>query len=360
MNHVDRIFLSTVVVLTAAGALILTSASLGLLTRGDSLFNSVLFSQFLFGIVAGGIAAFIASRVPYRFWRRYAFYFFIFSILATLSVFIPHIGMAHGGARRWILIFGYSFQPSELLKIGAIIYYATWLSGARVKRLSGFVPLLVVLAIVGGVLLLQPDTDTFMVTAAALGCIYLAGGGKIRNIVILVVILGLVVGLLATFKPYLKSRIMTFVHPAADSQGAGYQIQQSLIAIGSGRMFGRGFGQSIQKFNFLPEPIGDSVFAVASEEFGFAGASFLIILFIVLAGRGFRIAIRAPDEFGRLLVVGIVILILGEAYSNIAAMLGILPLAGIALPFVSHGGSALFITLAEVGIILNVSRFQRK
>ena len=152
------------------------------------------------------------------------------------------------------------------------------------------------------------------------------------------------------------ARITTFINPAADPLGAGYQIQQSLIAIGSGGIFGRGFGQSIQKFNYLPEPIGDSIFAVYGEEFGFVGCVLLILLLCFFALRGLKIAARAPDVFGGLLVVGIVILIMTQSFLNIAAMLGVLPLSGLPLIFVSHGGTALFFALATVGIVLNVSR----
>ena len=153
---------------------------------------------------------------------------------------------------------------------------------------------------------------------------------------------------------------MTFIHPANDPRGSGYQIQQSLIAIGSGGITGRGFGQSVQKFNFLPEPMGDSIFAVASEEFGFAGAATLITLICIFVIRGLRIAARAQDVFGGLLVLGIVILIGAQSFLNIAAMLGIIPLSGLPLIFVSQGGTAMLFALAEVGIILNVSKHQKK
>ena len=150
------------------------------------------------------------------------------------------------------------------------------------------------------------------------------------------------------------------MHPANDPTGSGYQIQQSLIAIGSGGVFGRGFGQSIQKFNFLPEPIGDSIFAVASEEFGFVGSVLIILLYLVFTFQGLRIAARAPDTFSALLVVGIIILITSQSFFNIAAMLAITPLSGTPLLFISHGGTALFFALASVGVVLNISRYQLK
>jgi cell division protein FtsW len=164
------------------------------------------------------------------------------------------------------------------------------------------------------------------------------------------------IALLAFTRPYVMQRISTFFDPGSDPQGASFQVQQSLIAIGSGGMFGRGFGQSVQKFTYLPEPIGDSIFAVAAEEFGFVGSVFLLLLFVLFAARGLKIASRTNQIFPRLMIVGIVIMIVSQAFVNIGAMLGVVPLSGITLPFVSHGGTSLFITLVEVGIVLHISR----
>jgi len=212
---------------------------------------------------------------------------------------------------------------------------------------------------VGAVLLAQPDTDTFMVTVAGGLGIFLAGGGRWRHIFLLLFVGAIGLGVIAYTRPYVMNRITTFISPNKNAQGSGYQIQQSLIAVGSGGFYGRGFGQSIQKFNFLPEPIGDSIFAVSAEEFGFIGSTLLVLLFVFFALRGLKIATNVSDPFGRLLIVGIVILIISQAFVNIGAMVGILPLSGITLPFVSHGGTSLFIALAEAGIILNISKQAR-
>jgi cell division protein FtsW len=169
----------------------------------------------------------------------------------------------------------------------------------------------------------------------------------------------LLVALLAFTRPYIKDRIMTFVDPSSDPQGAGYQIKQSLIAVGSGGFFGRGFGQSIQKFEYLPEPIGDSVFAVYAEEFGFVGSFVLLCLFAAFALRGYRVATHAPDLFGMLLVVGITTLVITQVALNIGSMLSLAPLSGLPLPFISHGGTALLVTLTAIGIVLNVSKYQK-
>ncbi|MDO8590759.1 MAG: putative peptidoglycan glycosyltransferase FtsW [bacterium] len=360
-KQVDRIFLGIISILIVSGLFIFTSASLGLLARNGASFSSVAFSQFS-AVLIGCLLAFLISKIHYTFWRRWSFYILLFSIFLTLLVFVPKIGLEFGGGRRWIALGSITFQPAELLKIAFVIYTAAWLASAKEKITTfkgGILPVIVLLAIVGVILLKQPDTDTFVsIILAALG-MFIVAGGRLRHMFIIctIFLLGLVA--LVYTRPYLMQRFTTFLNPAGDPLGAGYQIQQSLIAIGSGKIFGRGFGQSIQKFSYLPEPIGDSIFAVAAEEFGFIGGAFLISLFLFFTLRGFRIATRAPDMFGGLLAVGIVILIVSGSFMNIASMLGVIPLSGLPLLFVSHGGTAMVITLAEIGILLNVSRFRK-
>lgn len=166
--------------------------------------------------------------------------------------------------------------------------------------------------------------------------------------------------MLAFVRPYVMERIKTFINPSSDPRGSSYQLQQSLIAIGSGGAFGRGLGQSVQKFNYLPEPQGDSIFAVIGEEFGFLGTTLLLTLYVFFAIRGFKIALRAPDTFSRYLVVGLVTLLTAQSFLNIASLVGLFPLTGVPLVFISHGGTALMVALGAVGIILNVSRYTKK
>jgi cell division protein FtsW len=310
----------------------------------------------------GTIAFLVTSKIDYKHWRGLGFYFFIGSLVLTALVFVPEIGFSHGGATRWIDLKLFTFQPSELLKVSFVIYLAAWLSSIRDKVSTlkfGLFPFWIMVGLVGILLLKQPDTDTFGVIVFAGLAMFISAGGKWRHILATVLVGIVVFGAIALTRPYVMSRIETFFKPAENSLGSSYQLQQSLIAVGSGGIVGRGFGQSVQKFNYLPEPIGDSIFAVAAEEFGFVGSVILILLFVFFAVRGLKIATRAPDSFGRLVVVGIVILIISQAYINIAGMLGVIPLTGIPLPFVSHGGTALFIALAEVGIIVNISKHQR-
>lgn len=360
-HPVDQYLFWIIVCLTAVGFLIFTSASIGLYAREGARFGSVAVTR-LIAIALGALLAYGASVIDYKLLRRNSLILLLGSILLTAMVFIPGIGIEHGGAHRWIGFAGFSFQPAELLKIAFVIYAAAFYASVK-ERIGtftyGLFPLLALLCVAGVLLLLQPDTDTFAVLFAALVSMFLVGGGKIRHLAIIFIIGAISLSVLVMTKPYIKERFLTFANPGADPQGSGYQIQQSLIAIGSGGLFGKGFGQSVQKFSYLPEPIGDSIFAVAGEEFGFIGGSFLIILFLSLLLRGLRVGAYAPDSFSGLLSVGVVILIGASAFINIASMLGVVPLSGLPLTFVSHGGTALLIALTETGILLNISRYQK-
>jgi cell division protein FtsW len=358
---IDKPFLVSTIILMVAGFFIFSSASLGLLAKNGNEYSSVTFSQTILGLFLGTLAMILFSRLDYRIWKKFAFYLLAIAIVLNILVLIPHIGFESGGARRWFLIAGVSIQPAELLKLAFVMYFSAWAASKKDKMQTfkyGVLPMLVLFAISAALLLKQPDTDNFMMIVFAGIAIFLSAGGKWRYIFGLAIggLLGLAV--LALVRPYIMQRITTFFHPDANGQGSSYQIQQSLIAIGSGGLTGRGYGQSIQKFNFLPEPMGDSIFAVEAEEFGFVGAVALVLFFVLFSARGLKIASRVNDPFGRLLVVGIVIMITAQAFVNIGAMLGVLPLSGITLPFVSQGGSSLFITLVEVGIVLSVSKIQ--
>jgi cell division protein FtsW len=307
--------------------------------------------------------AYAFSRIHPDFWRKYSFYFLAATILLNILVFIPGIGLTHGGATRWILIGSFSFQPSEVLKIASILYFATWLSGIKneIRNFKyGLLPLLVMLGITGLLLLAQPDTDTFIVIALGLVAMFIGAGCKIKDILVLILIGACALTLLAFTRPYIMSRIMTFFNPAENSLSSGYQIQQSLIAIGSGGWLGRGFGQSVQKFNYLPEPVGDSIFAVAGEEFGFIGTSILVLTFLFFALRAFRIASRTASPFASFFMIGMTTSLIIQAFINIGSMVGVLPISGITLPFVSQGGSALLFALMSVGMMLGVSRGAKK
>jgi len=361
-RKVDKPFLIISITLIVFGFFIFNSASLALLAKESSNYSNVIFSQTIFGLFFGSLALIAASRLNFKIWKKFAFYFLLLAIILNILVLVPGIGFEHAGARRWIVFAGFSFQTSEILKLTFILYFAAWTAWVKDKIKTfqwGFLPLLTLLAISAALLLKQPDTDNLILIVVTGLAMFIVAGGKWRHVFLIVLagIIGLV--LLAYSKPYIMQRITTFLHPQADALGASYQVQQSLIAIGSGGVFGRGFGQSVQKFTYLPEPIGDSVFAVLAEEFGFAGSVFLLLLFVLFATRGLKIASQTPNVFARLTVIGIVIMITSQAFVNISAMLGVIPLSGITLPFVSHGGTSLFITLLEVGIVLSISRTRR-
>jgi cell division protein FtsW len=360
---VDKIFLGIVLILLFLGIISFFSASLGVVARNETKFYGIILNQLLFGLVGGGISLYLFSKIKYTFWKKYAFYIFLFSLILMIGVFIPGLSLEHGGAKRWIDLGFISFQPAEFLKIAFIIYLAAWLSWMRKKVEDfrfGVLPLLIMLGIVAVLLFLQPDTKSFVLMFIAGGAMLFASGVPIRYVVI---ISGITIGVLVVLTlttPYIKDRFVTFLDPSSDPKGSSYQLQQSQIALGSGGMFGRGLGQSIQKFGYLPEPQGDSIFAVIGEESGFVGSTVILILYIGFMLRGMRIANRAQDQFGRLLVIGIVILITAQSFMNIASIVGVLPLTGVPLVFMSQGGTSLLISLISVGIVLSVSRFANK
>ncbi|MCE9628739.1 MAG: putative lipid II flippase FtsW [Candidatus Vogelbacteria bacterium] len=358
-KQVSRVFFLIVLSLLVSGFFIFSSASLGKLNQDVSIFAKLASKQ-LAVLLTGFVIMLVVSKINYKNWRKYALPILITTVLVTLLVFIPGIGIQSGGAKRWIDLYLFSLQPSEFFKLGLVIYFAAWIASVKDKVTTtkwGLVPLLVLLGLSAGVLITQPDIGTFLVVAIALVSMYFVSGASYRDLAILALIGAIGAGGLAIYKPYIRERIITYIHPTADTLASSYQLNQSLIAIGSGGLFGRGFGQSIQKFSFLPEPIGDSIFAVASEEFGFIGASLLISLFLLFALWGFKIAANAPDTFGRLLSMSIVIMILTQSFMNISAMLGLIPLTGDPLIFVSQGGSSLLFALTGSGIILNISRY---
>lgn len=355
---IDRFFLISVAALTIVGFIVFLSASLGLLAQDGANFGTVALKQGA-SLIIGVVAFFVCSRIPYIQVRRYAFFILIGAIIINLLLFIPGLALHHGGASRWIDIGPLSFQPSEFLKIALIIYIAAWAEFAKdkIKQMRfGLLPYVILMAILSALLLVQSDTDTLVIIACTGLIMLIIAGLPLRHVAVAGVLMAIVVGAVVWTRPYALQRVQTFLDGAADTQGAGYQINQSLIAIGSGQWTGRGFGQSVQKFGYLPEPVGDSIFAVGAEEFGFVGTIILLGLYVMLAMSAFRIGARTPDMFGGLVAMGIAILIIIESFMNMAAMLGIIPLSGLPLLFVSHGGTALIIILAASGIVANVSK----
>jgi len=361
-KKIDRFFLVIVLLLIFIGLAMFVSASLGILAKNEQTFYSVLFSQLVLGLGLGFIGMYFCLKIDYKFWRRYSFLIFLASILLTAAVFVPHLGWSHGGAQRWIQLGGFSFQPVEILKFGFVIYFAAWLSWVknRVQDFKfGILPFAIMLVVIAVILLKQPDTKNFILIVVTGISMLFISGVPMKYILGIGTLVMIALGTLLFFTPYLQERVKTFIDPSIDPRGSSYQIQQSLIAIGSGGIIGRGFGQSIQKFSYLPEPQGDSIFAVLGEEFGFVGALGTLFLYLLFALRGFRIANNSPDLFGRLLVSGIVIMIIVQSFMHIASVTGVFPLTGVPLPFMSHGGTALMIYIIAMGVVLNVSKFNK-
>ncbi|WP_047981403.1 stage V sporulation protein E [Ornithinibacillus contaminans] len=314
--------------------------------------------QLLFSGV-GVVGMFFFMNIPYNNWAKYSriILFVCFGLL--LLVLIPGIGLTRGGAQSWIGVGAFSIQPSEFMKLGLIIFLSVYLSTNQKYITSfkkGFFPALVLVFAAFGLIMLQPDLGTGMVLILTCMVMIFVSGARISHFIGLGV-LGLVgFALLIISAPYRISRITAFLNPWQDPLGDGFQIIQSLYAIGPGGLMGVGLGNSLQKYFYLPEPQTDFIFAILGEELGFIGGTILLVLFVLLFWRGLRVSLEVPDPFGRLLALGIVSMLTIQVMINISVVIGLIPVTGITLPFLSYGGSSLTLTLCSVGILLNISR----
>lgn len=359
----DSVFIFAFFCLIGFGLVMLSSASAVVSFQKFNSSYYYLSHQLLFGFLPGLACFFIASKIDYHYWKRFAFAFLVLSIFLLVLVFIPGISFGYGGAHRWIRFGSLIFQPSEVVKLTFLLYLATWLSAKGEKSVKdfslGFIPFMVLVGIIALLIILQPDMGTMGVILLIAFSMYCMGGARLSH----VALAGLG-GLIAFFTlikmaPYRFERFMTFLHPELDPLGVGYHINQALLAVGSGGIIGRGFGHSRQKFAYLPEVTGDSVFAIIAEELGFIFCILFIAFLVFVALRGLRIASRAPDMFGTLVAVGIISWFIFQSFINIAAMLSLVPLTGIPLPFVSYGGSSLLVLMSAMGVLVNISRQSR-
>ena len=316
--------------------------------------------QLVYGGVFGMIALAVTSRIEYRTWKKYAIWALIATLALLVAVFIPGLAFEYGGARRWISVGGLTLQPTEVVKLTFLLYLATWLE-KREKGIhdvqAGFLPFLAIIGVIAFLIMLQPDLGTMLVIISTAILVYFVAGAPWKHLLWLAGAGVIMVILLIQIAPYRLNRLDVFLNPEKDPQGIGYQVDQARLAIGSGGLTGRGIGQSIQKHNYLPEPIGDSVFAIMAEELGFVRITVIVLMYAIIAWRGFLIARHAPDLYGRLVASGITGWIVFQAFMNMGAISGLIPLTGIPLPFISYGGSALLFTLAGVGVLLNISRY---
>ncbi len=354
----DYQFLLITVVLIAFGMVMLYSASSSsayAAKEGDSLFY--VRNQFK-GLCVGIVAMIFFMAVDYHVIAKLSPALYAAGIIMLILVLIPGVGTTSNGATRWL----FGFQPSEIVKLAAVLVVALYLDRYRNNLPSffkGFVPCLLIVGAVGCLLMMEPHFSATILIVLTTLLMMFAAGAKIKHFLILGVPAVLGGAVLIFTSDYRMQRVLSFGNPFADKQGSGWQIVQSLYAIGSGGIFGVGFGQSRQKYLSLPEPHNDFIFSVLAEELGWIGVIVVIVLFICLIVRGIRIAQKAPDALGMLIVVGCIGLIGFQALINIGVVSASLPVTGMPLPFFSYGGTALAITMAEIGLILNVSRRER-
>lgn len=351
----DLPLLITISILLVLGLVILTSASVVISQERLGNTYGYLKHQLIFGMVIGLISAWLVYKIPYQKWRKLSIPLLIISITTLILVLIPRFTYQFGGAKRWLNFGSFLFQPSELAKLAFIIYLSAILTRKN-KLFYQFINVIILLIVISILLVLQPDISTLSIIVVSCLVIYFIAGAKISYVLILAA------GYLAAFlflvrlAPYRWHRLLVYFNPQIDVAGIGYQINQALLALGSGGIFGLGIGHSRQKYNYLPEPMGDSIFAIIGEELGFVGVLVVLGLFTFLFIRAFKVAKQADSDFGRFLAFGIGFWLFLQAFINMAAVCGLVPVAGIPLPFISYGGSSLVVSLVAIGILLNISK----
>ncbi|RPF56079.1 stage V sporulation protein E [Aquisalibacillus elongatus] len=358
-SGLDYVLLTAVILLLLIGVLMVYSASS---VWSDYKFddpNFYLKRQLLFAVV-GLIGIWVMVKIPYFKWVNWAVTIYILCILLLIALFIPGIGMVRGGANSWIGVGAFSIQPSEFMKLGLILLFAKMLPTKQhdlPMLFKGFLPMLLLIIFPFGLIMLQPDLGTGLVLVLTGMLILFVTGAKINHFIGLAV-MGLVAlaGLIIS-APYRISRIQAFLNPWEDPLGDGFQIIQSLYAIGPGGLMGLGFGNSMQKYFYLPEPQTDFIFSVIAEELGLIGGSFILFLFLVVVWRGILISVHAQDHSASILAFGITSMIVIQVMINISVVIGLIPVTGITLPLLSYGGSSLTLTLLSIGILLNISRY---
>lgn len=354
----DKILIAVIFTILIFGLISLSSASAVVAYEkfGDAYYY---FKHQFFGVVIGLVAFFFFARTNYHIWKKYALGFLIFSVILLLLVFIPGLSAHYGKARSWINVFGFSLQPSEFVKLSFLLYLSAWLEARREDLHDfhqGIGPFVVVLGAIAGLMILQPDIGTLSIVTITSLIVYFIGGGKLSHILTIVLVGVIAFGIMVQIKPYQMNRFKCMADPSWSSNDICYQINQSLIAVGSGGFWGRGLGESRQKFMYLPEVSGDSIFAIIAEEVGMFFSSILILCFVLLFYRGYLISKRAPDDFGRILAIGIVSWLVIQAIVNIGGIINIMPMTGVPLPLVSYGGSAILAALSALGVLVNISK----
>lgn len=355
----DLILALVVFILCLFGIVMISSASI---VSSEERFGTNFYyvSHQAISLIIGLILMTVAYFIDYRFWKKIALILFLGILILLLAVFVPGIGQEFGGAHRWLGWGNFIFQPSEIMKLAFVIYLASWLDsrGEKITHFSaGFIPFVSLMIILGVLIMGQPDLGTLSVILGTAVITFYIAGARTFHLALGGIALVILLGFLIKIAPYRLSRLLVYFDPSNQTLGAAYHINQALIAIGSGGLWGLGFGQSKQKYLYLPQAHSDSIFAIIAEELGFLRSILIIAVFVFLAIRGLKIVKNAPDNFARFLSAGIISWIILQAFINIAAMIGLLPLTGIPLPFISFGGSSLIVTLVAMGILLNISKY---
>ena len=366
----DYTLIVAVLALLILGILILASVSTVFSQEKFGMTSYYLVHQMIWGLGIGLLCGFIAFKMPLSFFKKWAWLFLLINLILMVLVFVSGLGVVSGGASRWIDFGFFNFQPSELLKLTFIIYLSAWLAKRTQKKSLKkeeknwkftLLPFLFILGFVALLLHFQSDASTLALIVVVGALMYFLSNTPFWHILFLISIIGGGLLFLIKFTPYRMNRVLVLFGLLDDPMGLGYQIKQSLITIGSGGILGLGLGMSNQKLGgFLPQTMSDSIFAVYAEEAGFLGSLVLISLFLVFLWRGFKIAKDSRDKFSQLFAIGISSWICLQAFINIGAMTGILPLTGIPLPFISYGGSHIVVELIGIGILLNISKSVRK
>ncbi|MGD6816271.1 stage V sporulation protein E [Metabacillus sp. 84] len=357
----DFILIIVTLLLLAVGLIMVYSASA---IWADYKFDDSFFfakRQLLFAGI-GVIGMFFIMNIDYWTWRTWAKVLMLACFVLLIAVLVPGIGMERNGSRSWIGVGAFSIQPSEFMKFAMIAFLAKYLSEHQKKITSfrkGLVPSLGLVFIAFGMIMLQPDLGTGTVMVGTSVVMIFTAGARIRHFGLLGLLGVAGFAALVLSAPYRMKRITSFMDPWQDPLGSGFQIIQSLYAIGPGGLFGMGLGQSRQKFFYLPEPQTDFIFAILSEELGFIGGSLVLLLFCLMLWRGIRIALGAPDLYGAFLAVGVIGMVAIQVMINIGVVTGLMPVTGITLPFLSYGGSSLTLMLMGIGVLLNISRYAK-
>ncbi|MGH9032504.1 MAG: putative lipid II flippase FtsW [Acidimicrobiia bacterium] len=349
---------ATVGVLNIIGVvMVLSASSVASLTNYGSAWY--FFQRQVLWTALGVVAFMVTARIDYHAWRRWVLPLLVLSVALLVLVLVPGIGIYVAGSRRWLGSGFFRFQPTELAKLAILLFSADVLTRRardvydwrRVLR-----PVLLVLGVMAVLVLREPDMDSTVVLALIVGTVLVVGGVRFRHLAVVGSVGALLAAILAIAEPYRRARVLTFFHPWSDSANTGYQVSQSLIALGSGGWTGVGLGAGRSKWLFLPNAHTDFIFAIIGEEVGLLGCLLVVGLFVAFGVLGTRIALRAPDRFGMLLAAGVTVWVVGQAAINIGGVVGLLPVSGIPLPFVSFGGSALVFTMAAAGLLGSVAR----